>query len=222
HHLQPRLRNDFGPMFKGVTRKKVWRHVFVEGVAALLLLTVILMSVNIQSETVDSRVSYQLGADDSTFEIIQEFEPGSSVSSNLTNLHDSIRLEVVVLIVEMSEPAMEDGSIDWEIMKTLGDYYTVEPQSTLMLEIETPNNYHLIIMHNPGNSNGSSENEIVQVRIINDYHEDIMWKAVLLSLPSLWITGFVIHRLYRLKKYKRSLIDSTPSHLWEQEIIESE
>ena len=222
HHLQPRLRNDFGPMFKGVTRKKVWRHVFVEGVAALLLLTVILMSVNIQSETIDSRVSYQLGADDSTFEIIQEFEPGSSVSSNLTNLHDSIRLEVVVLIVEMSEPAMEDGSIDWEIMKTLGDYYTVEPQSTLMLEIETPNNYHLIIMHNPGNSNGSSENEIVQVRIINDYHEDIMWKAVLLSLPSLWITGFVIHRLYRLKKYKRSLIDSTPSHLWEQEIIESE
>ena len=222
HHLQPRLRNDFGPMFKGVTRKKVWRHVFAEGVAALILLTVILMSVNIQSETVDSRISYQLGADDSTFEIIQEFEPGSSVSSNLTNLHESITLEVVVIIVQMSEPAMEDGSIDWEIMKTLGEYYTVEPQSTLMLEIETPNNYHLIIMHNPGNSNGSSENEVVQVRIINDYHEDIMWKAVLLSLPSLWITGFVIHRLYRLKKYKRSLIDSTPSHLWEQEIIESE
>jgi hypothetical protein len=222
HHLQPRLRNDFGPMFKGVTRKKVWRHVFAEGVAALLLLTVILMSVNIQSETVDSRISYQLGADDSTFEIIQEFNPGSTVSSNLTNLHESITLEVVVIIVEMSEPAMEDGSIDWEIMKTLGDYYTVQPQSTLMLEIDSPNNYHLIIMHNPGNSNGSSENEIVQVRLINDYHEDIMWKAVLLSLPSLWITGFVLHRLYRLKKYKRSLIDSTPSHLWEQEIIESE
>lgn len=222
HHLQPRLRNDFGPMFKGVTRKKVWRHVFAEGVAALLLLTVILMSVNIQSETADSRISYQLGADDSTFEIIQEFNPGSSVSSNLTNLHESITLEVIVIIVEMSEPAMEDGSIDWEIMKTLGDYHTVEPQSTLMLEIDSPNNYHLIIMHNPGNSNGSSENEVVQVRIINDYHEDIMWKAVLLSLPSLWITGFVIHRLYRLKKYKRSLIDSTPSHLWEQEIIEAE
>jgi len=222
HHLQPRLRNDFGPMFKGVTRKKVWRHVFAEGVAALLLLTVILMSVNIQSETADSRISYQLGADDSTFEIIQEFNPGSSVSSNLTNLHESITLEVVVIIVEMSEPAMEDGSIDWEIMKTLGDYHTVQPQETLMLEIDTPNNYHLIIMHNPGNSNGSSENEVVQVRLINDYHEDIMWRAVLLSLPSLWITGFVIHRLYRLKKYKRSLIDSTPSHLWEQEIIESE
>ena len=222
HHLQPRLRNDFGPMFKGVTRKKVWRHVFAEGVTALLLLTFILMSVNIQSETADSRISYQLGADDSTFEIIQEFSPGSTVSSNLTNLHESITLEVVVIIVEMSEPAMQGGSIDWEIMKTLGEYHTVEPQSTLMLEIDTPNNYHLIIMHNPGNSDGSSENEVVQVRIINDYHEDIMWKAVLLSLPSLWITGFVIHRLYRLKKYKRSLIDSTPSHLWEQEIIESE
>jgi hypothetical protein len=222
HHLQPRLRNDFGPMFKGVTRKKVWRHVFAEGVASLLLLTVILMAVNIQSETVDSRVSYQLGADDSTFEIIQEFEPGSSVSTNLTNLHESITLEVVVIISEMAEPGMEDGSIDWDKMKTLGDYHTVEAQETLMLEIDTPRNYHLIIMHNPGNSNGSSENEVIQVRIINDYHIDLMWVAVLLSLPSLWITGFVIHRLYRLRRYKRSLIDSTPSHLWEQEIIESE
>ena len=222
HHLQPRLRNDFGPMFKGVTRKKVWRHVFAEGVAALILLTVILMSVNIQSEITDSRISYQLGADDSTFEIIQEFEPGTTVSSNLTNLHESITLEVVVIIVEMSEPAMENGFIDWNIMKTLGDYHTVEAQSTLMLEIDSPNNYHLIIMHNPGHTNGSTDNEVVQVRIINDYHEDIMWKAVLLSLPSLWITGFVVHRLYRLKKYKRSLIDSTPSHLWEQDLSESE
>jgi hypothetical protein len=209
-------------MFKGVTRKKVWRHVFAEGVAALILLTVILMSVNIQSEITDSRISYQLGADDSTFEIIQEFEPGTTVSSNLTNLHESITLEVVVIIVEMSEPAMENGFIDWNIMKTLGDYHTVEAQSTLMLEIDSPNNYHLIIMHNPGHTNGSTDNEVVQVRIINDYHEDIMWKAVLLSLPSLWITGFVVHRLYRLKKYKRSLIDSTPSHLWEQDLSESE
>ena len=222
HHLQPRLRNDFGPMFKGVTRKKVWRHVFAEGVAALMLLTIILMSVNIQSESVDSRISYQLGAGDSTFEIIQEFDPGLTVSSNLTNLHDSITIEVVVIIVEMSEPAMENGSIDWSIMKNLGEYYTVEPQSTLMLEIEAPNNYYLIVMHNPGHVNDSTENEVVQVRIINDYHEDIMWKAVLLSLPSLWMTGFVVHRLYRLRKYKRSLIDSTPSHLWEQEYIESE
>ena len=222
HHLQPRLRNDFGPMFKGVTRKKVWRHVFAEGVAALMLLTIILMSVNIQSENVDSRISYQLGAGDSTFEIIQEFDPGLTVSSNLTNLHDSITIEVVVIIVEMSEPAMENGSIDWSLMKNLGEYYTVEPQSTLMLEIEAPNNYYLIVMHNPGHVNDSTENEVVQVRIINDYHEDIMWKAVLLSLPSLWMTGFVVHRLYRLRKYKRSLIDSTPSHLWEQEYIESE
>ena len=222
HHLQPRLRNDFGPMFKGVTRKKVWRHVFAEGVAALVLLTIILMSVNIQSESADTRISYQLGAGDSTFEIIQEFEPGTTVSSNLTNLHNSITLEVVIIIVEMSEPGMEDGSIDWGIMKNLGEYYTIEPQSTLALETDTPNNYHLIIMHNPGHIDDSTDSEVVQVRVINDYHEDIMWKAVLLSLPSLWMTGFVIHRLYRLRKYKRSLIDSTPSHLWEQEYVESE
>ena len=68
-------------------------------------------------------------------------------------------------------------------------------------------------MHNPS----TGEEDVVQVRVLNDYHEDLMWLAILLSLPSLWITGFVIHRLKRLRQHGRSLIDSTPSHIWENE-----
>jgi len=71
----------------------------------------------------------------------------------------------------------------------------------------------LVVMHNPS----EGEDDVVQVRVINDYHEDVMLLAILLSLPSLWITGFVVHRLRRLNKQGRSLIDSTPSHLWESE-----
>ena len=36
HHLQPRLRNDFGPMFKGVSKEKVRKHIFVEGTILIL------------------------------------------------------------------------------------------------------------------------------------------------------------------------------------------
>ena len=41
-----------------------------------------------------------------------------------------------------------------------------------------------------------------------------MGQAMFLSLPSLWMTGFVVYRLYRLKKEGRSWIDSTPSYVW--------
>ena len=56
--------------------------------------------------------------------------------------------------------------------------------------------------------------EIMQVRIINDYGDDKMGQAMFLSLPSLWMTGFVVYRLYRLRKDGRSFIDSTPSYVW--------
>ena len=59
--------------------------------------------------------------------------------------------------------------------------------------------------------------DVIEVRILNDYGEDQMWKAIALSLPSMWMTGFVIHRLKRRKSAGRSFIDSTPSHLWEEE-----
>jgi len=213
HHLQPRLRNDYGGFFKGFTIPKVRRHVTVEGIVTLVMVAFIFMAVNAQTATMDERVSYQLGPEDSTFEIIQKFDPGNTVDTTVTNLHGDITLEVVVLIVESAPPAMENGSIDWSIMKTLGDYYTVAPNSTLMLEIDSPKVYSLVVMHNPS----TGDEDVVQVRVLNDYHEDVMWQAFLLSLPSLWITGFVIHRLWRLKKHGRSFIDSTPSHIWENE-----
>lgn len=213
HHLQPRLRNDHGSFFKGFTTPKIRRHILVEGVVTLAMVTLIIMAVNVQSSTVGDRVSYQLGPEDSTFEIIQNFEPGETVDTTVTNLHQNITLEVVVLIVESAVPAMEEGSIDWEIMKTLGEYYTVAPNSTLALEIDAPNVYSLVVMHNPS----TAEEDVVQVRVLNDYHQDLMWMALLLSMPSLWITGFAIHRLRRLKKHGRRWMDSTPSHIWESE-----
>ena len=43
------------------------------------------------------------------------------VQSNISNLNSLGQLEIVVVMVETSVPAMETGDIDWEVMKTLGD-----------------------------------------------------------------------------------------------------
>ena len=219
HHLQPRLRNDYGPVFKGISREKVRRHILVEGVVMLILLTAMMMAVNYQEETIDERVSFRLGEDDSTFEIIQKFDPGAMVQSNITNLNTAGELELVVVMVETSVPAMETGEIDWRVMKTLGDHYTVAPQTTLSLNITSPKIYHFIVMHY---ADASEDEPVMEVRIINDYGDDKMGQAMFLSLPSLWMTGFVVYRLYRLKKEGRSFIDSTPSYVWASSVSSEE
>jgi hypothetical protein len=186
----------------------------------LVLLTCMLMAVNYQEESIDERVSFRLGEGDSTFEIVQKFDPGSMVQSNISNLNQDSPLEIVVVMVETSVPAMETGKIDWSIMKTLGDHYTVAPQTTLSLNITSPKIYHFIVMHY---DEASEDEPVMEVRILNNYGDDKMGQAMFLSLPSLWMTGFVVYRLYRLKKEGRSWIDSTPSYVWaSSEVLDEE
>jgi hypothetical protein len=121
--------------------------------------------------------------------------------------------------VETSVPAMETGAIVWDDMVALGEHHRIAPQTTLSLNITSPKIYHFIVMHYE--AQGGDE-PVMEVRIINDYGDDKMWQAFLLSLPSLWMTGFVVYRLYRLKKEGRSLIDSTPSYVWASSLASDE
>ena len=210
HHLQPRLRNDHGSFFKGFDNKKIKKHVIVEGMITLVLLTMVLMAVNVQTENSDERVSFRIGPEDTTFEIIQELKYGEVVDSTITNLDSDLYLEIVYISVEESAITMTNGSIDWEYLKEIGDNYTIAPQSSLRLETDSYHIYNLIVMHNPSNLS----NDIIEVNIKNDYPGDKMWRAILLSIPSFWMTAYVFYRLRRLKMNKRSFVDSTPSHLW--------
>ena len=214
HHLQPRIRNDHGSFFKGFSSKKIRQHLLIEVVITLLLFTTVLMAVQVHESSVDERVSFQLGPNDSLFEIIQPNLGSSHVDSNVTNLNDKITLEVVVLDIELASPSMKNGSIDWNVVRSLGEVYTVSPLSTLQLEIDSPEEYTYILMHNPSQN---SSGDVVQVRVINDYNQDVMAQALALSICSMWMTGFVINRLRRLRKYNSTFYDSTPSHLWEEE-----
>jgi len=114
-------------------------------------------------------------------------------------------------MVEESAPAMSSGSIDWSHLSELGEHHTVAPQTTLSLNITSPEIFHYVGLHY---AHDEGDDAMMEVRLINDYGDDKLGQALLLSLPSLWMTGFVVYRLYRLKKEGRSLIDSTPSYVW--------
>ncbi len=215
HHLQPRLRNDHGKMFEGVDKKKVMRHTFWEGAVTLVMLALILSSIAYQENTVDERVSMRLGGGDSTYEILTPLRYGEEMTTSITNMDDSLTLEFTIIWVDESVSAMDQGVIDWKMLKEMDNQtiYEVEPKQTLEILVDEPKLWHLVILHN----SAEELDDVIEVRILNDYGEDQMWKAIAISLPSLWMTGFVFHRLQRLKKAGRSLIDSTPSHLWEEE-----
>ena len=210
HHIQPRLRNDFGSTFKGVDKNKFSKHVLVEGAIALLMLVLIIGATNYQENNIDERVSFRLGGEDTTFEIFNPLESGQSMTSTITNLDDSKTLQYAIIDVEDSMDYMGSGEINWE--KITNDYtiISVGANNNSLEEITQKDTWYLLVMHNPA----SDVDDVLEVRVVNDYGDDKYLDSILLSIPSLWITGFVVFRIYRLKKSNRELYDSTPSHAW--------
>ena len=223
HHLQPRLRNDYGAMFKGVTREKVRKHIVVEGTILLILFAAIMGAINHQDSTNDDQASFRLGPSDTVQDIIAEMNPKYGTTTTIQNLDDSITLEYAIITVNLAESGFSDFSVDWEKMKALAESHctqqpvactaTLLPNESIDLRLQSPYVYTFIFLHHSG------EEGVLEVQIESNYDNsgNSMTKAVALSLPSLYITGFVVYRLYRLNNNGRQWFDARPSHTWEEE-----
>ena len=222
HHLQPRLRNDYGSMFKGVDREKVRKHVLVEGTILLILFAAIMGAVNHQSSTNEEQPSFRLGSGETVQDLIGEMNPKYGATTTIQNMDDSITLEYAIITVNLAETGFSNFSVDWDRMKALAEYHckqrvacsaTLLPNESIDLKIESPNVFTFIFLHHAG------DDGVLEVRVESVYEnsEDSMTQAVALSLPSLYITGFVVYRLYRLNNNGREWFDARPSHTWEEE-----
>ncbi len=223
HHLQPRLRNDYGAMFKGVTREKVRKHIVVEGTILLILFAAIMGAINHQDSTNDDQASFRLGPNDTVQDIIAEMNPKYGTTTTIQNLDDSITLEYAIITVNLAESGFSDFSVDWEKMKALAESHctqqpvactaTLLPNESIDLRLQSPYVYTFIFLHHSGDEG------VLEVQIESNYDNsgNSMTKAVALSLPSLYITGFVVYRLYRLNNNGRQWFDARPSHTWEEE-----
>ena len=208
HHVQPRLRNGFGPTFEGFTRAKAKRHLLVEGIIVLLLTSVLMASMTYQSETMDERASMRLGPGDSNHDIIQKMEYGLEANFILTNWDTEDHVEVIIVELEEASNSMEDNEIKWDDFSERA--ISIAPGETHTFTVDQHKYWHLAIVH----LNDSAEG-VTEVHIKVEYSgEDQMAKSFLMSMPSLWMTGWVLHRLGRMKWEGRGWIDSTPSHAW--------
>ena len=222
HHLQPRLRNDHGPMFKGVTKEKVRKHIFVEGTILLLMMAAIMGAINYQDATNEEQASFRLGSGDTVHDLIHEIGPELTVMTTIQNMDSSNTLEYAIITVDLAEDGFQNFRVNWDAMEILANenctqnvpcVATLLPDEQDVIELQSPNVFTFIFLHHAGDEG------VMEVQVITEYDgsSTAMNKAIALSIPSLYITGFVIYRLLRLSKNGRSWFDSTPSHAWEEE-----
>lgn len=222
HHIQPRLRNDYGPLFRGVTRQKVWKHVLVEGTVLLILLAAMMGAVNHQDATNEQQPSFRLGPGDTVQDILAQIEEDETIVTTIRNLDSSLKLEYAIITVDLAESGFSHYSVDWDTMQALAVEYcnqqvaciaSLQANESVDLALKSPEVYTFIFFHHPGDEG------VIEIQVESDYDnsEKSMTQAVALSLPSLYITGFVVYRLYRLNNDGRPWYDSRPSHTWEEE-----
>jgi len=210
HQIQPRLRNDYGSVFKGMTGKRWRNHFLVEGIVTILIVALMMGAVSYQADTGEERPSFRLGPGDSTFEIVQKLDHGETVDITLTNWHESETLQVILVVSENTLEQMDGGEIDWDGLTENWAVIEAAPGETIQLQVTQPKVWNLVIMHHSGDV-GSG---VMETKVTIDYNQDVLINAYLLSIPSLWITAWVVHRLWRMKKSGVHWLDSTPSHSW--------
>lgn len=212
HYIHPKLRGEFGRCNEGMTKSKVRRHALAEGTITIILFAIILSAVSFQSGQVNEQPSFRLGEGDTTFEIVSEISDEGGVTTMITNLDTEISIHVTMIELYESIEFMDRDGILWnEMSEKTGDVIIIEPGNSTNLSSTELMKWNLIVLHLPD----SGGDEVVEVNVVNTYPDDPFNLALALSLFSLWITAYIIFRIYRLKKSGLSIICSTPSHAWD-------
>lgn len=214
HHMQPKFRNGYGRTFAGMTPVKLGRHAFFEGLVVLLMVGAVMGSLTYQAETMDSRAAMRLGPGDTKFDIMEPLDHGENFTFILTNLEEELSVEVLVTELEDSVHAMDDGVIDWAALESQS--VTVAPGETHAFVVDDHKYWHLAIVHLNDSAEGVAE---VNIKVVYSLG-DPTTTALIMSMPSMWMTGWVAHRLVRLRGDGRSWLDSTPSHAWRRPVEE--
>ena len=121
-------------------------------------------------------------------------------------------LQIILVITENSVDQMQNGIINWQELSDSWAVIEAQPNETLQLLVIQPKVWHIVILHH----SGENDSGVMEVKVENDYHnsEITLTFAYLLSIPSLWITAWVIHRLWRMKKNGVHWLTSKPSYVW--------
>ena len=117
---------------------------------------------------------------------------GENATFILTNLDEQYAVEVVIIELEEASKSMKNHQIQWNEIKM--EATSVAAGETHSFLIDDAELWHLAVVH----LNDSAEG-VVEVHISVEYSgKDLVKTSLIMSMPSLWMTGWVLHRLARL------------------------
>jgi len=189
HSMQPKLRslreNGWSSLLP--SKRVAYTSAAFSLIGALILLAVVVDGPGTDEDTPTMRV----GPGDVNLDVIEVHSLWHPAEVGIKNVGDE-DVDVLIIHRDAVEEHAKGGVIDWQSLSD-GDVISLKPGDSLDEQVETPSVYdgHFVLVTNQGNSG------VGEVRITIEYVDgSLLWSAIISSIPSFAITGFVIGGLY--------------------------
>mgnify|MGYP001208614582 FL=1 len=189
HNFQPRIRkiSEIGWRSIFPKREEVAVAGFFSIIGTILLLVIIVDGPGTNEETPNMR----FGPGDVNLDVIEVHSLWHSADIEIRNVGVE-EVEVLVIHRDLVKAHAKNGKIDWSAFG-MEDIRLLGPGEKMDFEVETPwvNDGHYVIATLEGDSG------IGEVRVTAEYVDgDLLWTAILSSIPAFAITGYVLGSLY--------------------------
>jgi len=189
HRMQPQLRS-MGE--NGLSSLVPEKRVAFTSVAFAILGVFFLLAVVVDGPgTNEDEPTMRIGPGDVNLDVIEIHSLWHPAEVEVRNVGET-NVEVLIIHRDAVEEHANDGIIDWMALSG-GDVRLLGPGDELDEQIETPSVFdgHFILVTNQGDSG------VGEVRITIEYVDSsLLWSAIISSIPSFAITGWVIGGLY--------------------------
>ena len=189
HNFQPRIRkiSEIGWRSIFPKREEVAVAGFFSIIGTILLLVIIVDGPGTNEETPNMR----FGPGDVNLDVIEVHSLWHSADIEIRNVGVE-EVEGLVIHRDLVKAHAKNGKIDWSAFG-MEDIRLLGPGEKMDFEVETPwvNDGHYVIATLEGDSG------IGEVRVTAEYVDgDLLWTAILSSIPAFAITGYVLGSLY--------------------------
>ncbi len=196
HAWQPHIRARPQNGWKSLIPEK--RQLTTAAVFALLF-TAALATVAVDGPGSDEDIpNMRLGPGDVNIDIIEVHSPWDPVGMEVSNVGEH-SVHAIILHRSLVVEHVDRGTVDWEsIVSSLSPNefqdLIIDPGQSWETEVSTPSIFdtHLVLVKS------AYDGEFSEIRItMHDVDDELIWSAILLSVPAFLITGLVIDQSFR-------------------------
>lgn len=219
HSVQPRLRAWLRPGADRPKPREALSQMSFQAVAVVLLVGLLLVAMDVREADTVTRPNIQLGPQDVNLDVFEPVREGESIAIRVATLGDQPAIEGVLAKMDETHGAIAEGRINWTWLEQRFPVTYFPPNTTTELGIDEPETWYVLILHNPvpieefdeqGRPDAEHLDENAATVLVRArYPGDVLPLAILLSVPSLWATAYVIQRQVRLRIQGRPWYDGT-------------